>query len=161
MSIANETWQQARTIYRTVRMIQERMIRQHASAFKVSGTEPLCAELSFPQFNAVFMVRERDAVTIKELAEALQVSAPSASAMVDRLVDMGMLTREQSQVDRREVVVRVSERGLEHLAILEEQILDAIADLLKKLGAESAAQWTNIYQKISRVIESEQAVSKT
>lgn len=153
--MTDQTRNQAKGIFLTVRMIQERVIRQHAQKQRAEGE--VCAELSFPQFNAVMAVRDRGAVTIKELAEALQVSAPSASAMVDRLVEMGILTREQSQVDRREVVVSVSERGCASLSVLEEQILQAIESLLEKLGPEDARQWAAVYERIRSVIQAEQS----
>lgn len=145
--------EQARAIFSTVRMIQERCVRRHGA--KLRGEGDMCSDLSFPQFNAVMAVRERQALTMKELAESLQVSAPSASAMVDRLVEMGVLTREQSQVDRREVVIRVSERGLASLTALEEQVLQGLVDLLEKLGPAMASQWTEVYSRIRSVIESE------
>ena len=151
--------EQARTIFRTVRMLQERCVRRHGA--KLRGESEVCADLSFPQFNAVMAVRERDAVTMKELAESLQVSAPSASAMVDRLVELEVLTREQSQVDRREVVIRVSERGKMSLKALEEQVLQSLVDLLDKLGPDIAGQWTAVYSRIQDVILQEQTSDLT
>jgi len=150
-------WTQARTIFRAVRMLQERVVRQHACKRGQPG-EDLC-ELSFPQFNTLLVVREGKCLSIKELAELLQVSAPSASAMVERLVEMGMLTREQSQVDRREVVVNVSEQGLRSLESLEEQILQSIVELIHRIGPVHAQQWAEVYQRISEVLESDVAVN--
>ena len=41
--------------------------------------------------NLLMAVRERGTTTVRELAEAMHVSAPSISAMVDRLVDVGVV----------------------------------------------------------------------
>jgi len=59
-----------------------------AVAFPGQG-KAIFQELTSPQMTALMTVRERGQVTIKELAEGLGVSAPSASVMVDRLVEMG------------------------------------------------------------------------
>jgi DNA-binding MarR family transcriptional regulator len=97
-------------------------------------------------------VRERGQVTIKELAEALQVSAPSASAMVDRLVEMGALTREQNPNDRREVAVALSPQAQQVTAMMEEGLLGGIVDLIEKLGPEYAAMWCKVYDKIGKIL---------
>jgi DNA-binding MarR family transcriptional regulator len=100
-------------------------------------------------------IDERGELSIKELADVLHVTAPSASAMVDRLVEMGMLIREQSQHDRREVRVRLSESGGIHLQDMERQILDYIRALLIQLGPSCSAQWCDVYARIRDIIAAE------
>ncbi|MEN8200907.1 MAG: MarR family transcriptional regulator, partial [Thermodesulfobacteriota bacterium] len=68
-------------------------------------------ELSMAQVQVVMTVQACGGCTISRLAEQLQVSPPSASGMVDRLVEKGVLHRERSQEDRRKVVVRLSEQA--------------------------------------------------
>lgn len=62
----------------------------------------------------------RDSVTIGELAERLQIRHHSTVGLVDRLVGLGFVTREQSSEDRRQVLVRLTPAGeeiLERLSI--------------------------------------------
>jgi DNA-binding MarR family transcriptional regulator len=74
----------------------------------------------------------RDAVTVGELAERLQLRHHSAVELLDRLVDLKLVTREPSEIDRRQVHVRVTERG--------EQILDRLSatheEQLRRIGPE-------------------------
>ena len=129
-------------------MLQERLARQFDRIPKERAQADICTDLTFPQCNAMMVINERGVVTIKELSAALQVSSPSASTMVDRLVEMGMLLREQSKSDRREVAVRLSESGKRSVAFMEEQFLSSIQGLLYLLGPEFSQQWCDIYEHI-------------
>jgi DNA-binding MarR family transcriptional regulator len=94
--------------------------------------------------------------SLKELAHALDVSAPSASTMVDRLVEMRMLTRETSRVDRREVVVTLSAEGRSMAARMEEEILESLGEILQKLGTEYADLWCRVFAEIRTVLADEE-----
>ncbi len=59
----------------------------------------------------------RDKITITELAERMQIRHQSAVGLADRLMVQGLLVREQSLTDQRQVYVTLSSKGL---AILEQ-----------------------------------------
>lgn len=59
----------------------------------------------------------RDKITVTELAERMQIRHQSAVGLADRLMVQGLLVREQSLTDRRQVYVTLSSKGL---AILEQ-----------------------------------------
>lgn len=152
-----ETLEQARAILSTLRVLQLRITRTYGQKLRLAGENdtPLCAELTLPQLNATKAIHERGEVSIKELSEMLYVSAPSASAMVDRLVDLGVLVREQSQEDRREVRVRVSASGKRSIQLHEEELLESIMDLLEKLSPQDACKWHEVYRRLREVVEEE------
>src|SRR5258708_12872509 len=50
-------------------------------------------------------------MTVGALAEELAISAPSATGLVDRLVDRGLVERERASDDRRTVRVSLTESG--------------------------------------------------
>jgi len=149
---------QAREIYKTVQLLKAKLARRYA-ALREDVVHSAFHELTMPQCNVLTVVRERGAVTIKELAEALQVSPPSASAMVDRLVDLGMVIREQSQVDRREVLVRTSPHGEKAIAGFEEEMLSTLGEILHQVGPETAQLWCEVYQRIRLVLEGDDLVA--
>jgi DNA-binding MarR family transcriptional regulator len=55
-------------------------------------------------------------LTIGEMAQSLQIRHHSAVGLVDRLVEQGLVTRVPAVEDRRQVLVTLTERGLELLA---------------------------------------------
>lgn len=144
----------AREIYRTVRLLKAKLARRHAQ-MREQGVAAAFHELTMPQCNVLGVVREQGVVTVKELARALDVSPPSASAMVDRLVDMGMVLREQSQSDRREVQIRTSPEGREAIDAIETEMLGAIEEMLDQVGPDTAEQWCRVYARIREILEAE------
>lgn len=60
----------------------------------------------------------RDRVTVRELAERLQIRHHSAVGLVDRLAAQGLVERQPDTTDRRQVYVALTPRGLELLARL-------------------------------------------
>jgi DNA-binding MarR family transcriptional regulator len=68
-------------------------------------------DISLAQLHVVSTLAERGDMTVGSLAEALSISAPSASGIVDRLVERGMLMRVRSEDDRRTVRVSLAEAG--------------------------------------------------
>ena len=146
----------ARFIFDTLRAIRLRLIPRHLTAALDDNGAPEDApshELTMPQFNALVAVRDRGQVTIKELALAQGVSASSASTMVDRLVEMLMVTRRQSDADRREVVVRLTPEGEQAICALESVFLHGIGELLERLGPEYAEKWVDVYARIREILD--------
>lgn len=149
MSGSETTWNQAREISQTVELIQSRMMA-------VLSDDSMMPALTPRQFALVIRVRNKGGISIKDLADELGVTASSASTMVDRLVEGGILTREQNPADRREVIVRVSADFEQQIEPVERCVLRFLVDLLEKVGPECAKMWTSVYGRIRRILEDEQ-----
>lgn len=148
----------ARFIFETLRAIRLRLMPRHLAALThADATDEAPPQgLTVPQFNALVAVRDRGQVTIKELAMAQGVSAPSASTMVDRLLELGMVTRRQSEADRREVVVALTPEGEQAACRLEVVFLRGISELLDRMGPEYAAKWLDVYARIREILETDE-----
>jgi DNA-binding MarR family transcriptional regulator len=112
--------------------------------------------LSPPQVHMIMTIRQHKQVTIKQLAGALHVKAPAVSTMVERLVEQGILTREENPADRREVLVRVSPRDESQLQAMERRHLQFAMDLFDKIGIKDARAWANVCTRIQEVLAEEQ-----
>ena len=95
----------------------------HSAGVTSQQHQALLAIKGFPQ---------RDCVTVGELAERLQLRHHSAVGLVDRLVSEGLVARTPSSVDRRRVLVRLTEHGERLLGELSE----AHGRELKRIGPE-------------------------
>lgn len=89
----------------------------------------------------------RDAVTVGELAERLQLRHHSTVELLDRLMDLKLVAREPSATDRRQVQVQLTARGEQILAKLssahEEQLRrigPELRGLLERLGSGNPAE---------------------
>ena len=147
--------EQARFIMTTGKIIRDRVFRNISGHVGINGNGEGCGfgELSLPQIHAVNVTREGGKVTITELADMLGVSPPSASAMVDRLVEKGVFKREQSLEDRRKVVVSVSTKALEQFEVIEKNLLQSLIALVEGIGPETTRKWCEVLKRVREVQE--------
>jgi DNA-binding MarR family transcriptional regulator len=68
-------------------------------------------DISLAQIHVVSTLHERGPMTVGAVAEALDISAPSVTGIVDRMVERGMVERVRAEDDRRTVRVSLSESG--------------------------------------------------
>jgi DNA-binding MarR family transcriptional regulator len=73
----------------------------------------LMLELTFAQARALFMLAARKELTVSQLAKLLGVGKPTASILVQQLVERGLVTRTEGTSDRRQAVLRLSAQGQE------------------------------------------------
>ena len=148
----NETLEQARYIFSTGKMIRDRIFKTQTSHLAACGKSEALGDLSVPQFHAIMMVRTLGRASMTDLSDLLGVSPPSASAMVDRLVEKGILTREHSDEDRRKVVVSISPEAMKAIEGVEETILRSFVELVEKIGPETARKWCEVLERVKSVL---------
>jgi DNA-binding MarR family transcriptional regulator len=73
----------------------------------------LMLELTFAQARALFILAARKELTVSQLAKLLAVGNPTASILVQQLVERGLVTRTEHAIDRRQTIIRLSEKGAE------------------------------------------------
>jgi len=70
-------------------------------------------ELSMPQFRALSFVGRNEGAALTEVAAFLGLTLPTASKMIDGLVESGFVIRKSSPSDRRKLRLRLSQEGLQ------------------------------------------------
>ncbi len=73
----------------------------------------LMLELTFAQARALFMLAARKELTVSQLAKLLGVGNPTASILVQQLVERDLVTRTEHTADRRHTMIRLSQKGAE------------------------------------------------
>jgi DNA-binding MarR family transcriptional regulator len=73
----------------------------------------LMLELTFAQARALFMLSARKELTVSQLARLLGVGNPTASILVQQLVERDLVTRTEHTTDRRHTIIRLSQKGTE------------------------------------------------
>ena len=81
----------------------------------------------------------RDYITNGELAERLQIKHHSAVGLANRLESQGLIIREQGDIDRRTVYLRLTPRG---------------AELLKKLATAHHEELQAVAPQLTTILES-------
>jgi DNA-binding MarR family transcriptional regulator len=148
------TMDQARNIFTAGKVIHDQILNIQSRYLASANSGPF-KDLSVTQLHVIRVVRTHQALAMRELADLLGVSPPSASAMVDRLVDKGALIREHSTQDRRKVVVRISAKAIKHVEAVETAIMQLFVGLVEKIGPETAGQWCRVLERIKSVLSNE------
>jgi DNA-binding MarR family transcriptional regulator len=148
--------EQARYIFTTGRSIRDFVDRNIANQLAQIGDRSVCGELSVTQMHALMMIQKRGKVSISELAALMSVSAPSASTLVDRLVEKGALTREPSHSDRRRMDVRIAPAVEEDFSKVNSVLLGAFENLVEKIGPETTRLWCEVLRRVSHVLDQEE-----
>ena len=140
-----------------------RFIYQHANrlkAYLLRGTRPeriwcgMAKDPSLPQIRVLLTLHMVGACRLKTLAQHLDISGASASEMVDRLVEMNMLSREQDPNDRRQVIIDLTPDARKRADAHEKLTLAKLTQLMEKLGPRSTDAWINLARDIQAVLES-------
>lgn len=92
-------------------------------------------ELTMPQCRAVCFLAEGPA-RMSRIAEALEVSLPSATATIDRLVERGLVSRGEDPEDRRLVICELTGEGRRVISSLYDADLATTRVLLSSLTYE-------------------------
>ena len=122
--------------------------RMRARAGRVS-----LAGLSLPQYQLLEALRETDALTVGELAEAAGVAAPTATRMLDCLAREGHIERRHSETDRRAVLVSLTPGGREAVANAHERAEAFRRRVFDSLEPEQREQAAALLRRLSDVLE--------
>ncbi len=149
----NKDIDQAWHIFTNGRKIHEWVFQLENRYMARSGIGRTFGEFSFAQMRAIKFVKAKTQVSITQLADLLQVSTPSASTMVDRLVEKGVLVREQDPRDRRKVIVTISRDMVAITEQIEKEIFGSFVDLVAEVGPDIADDWCRVLDRIGEVLD--------
>lgn len=106
--------------------------------------------LSVPQFRTLMFLYRYPGSSLSSVAEHLGVTRPTASALTERLVQRGFVDRTEHPKERRQVVLKLTEVGFEHLQPIRERTRAKIAKMLVSL---SEAQQLRIVEGLTVLSE--------
>jgi DNA-binding MarR family transcriptional regulator len=86
------------------------------------------------QATLLWLVKSRPGLSLRELAQAEGISAPSLSAHVDRLETLGLIRRVRSSDDRRRVGLELTTEGRTTLRRVRARRTTWLADRLGRLS---------------------------
>ena len=85
------------------------------------------------RFLVMFELNMEPDRSLKELAQSLVISPSSLSVMINSMVEQGVVTRLTDPVDRRRVVLRLSEKGSDLFLAADDHLAEKFSEYLAKL----------------------------
>lgn len=90
--------------------------------------------LSVPQFRTLVLLEAAPGVALSRVAEHVGLTLPSASTLVDGLVQRALVTRQPHPADRRRLALALTARGRTVVAAARRQTQAYLADHLAALS---------------------------
>jgi DNA-binding MarR family transcriptional regulator len=94
-------------------------------------------EVTLTQYRSLVVLASRGPQSVAALAEALAVTPPTASRLLERLVRKGLVRRRADRHDRRQVRVALTETGRGLIDTVTQRRRDELADLLANISPDA------------------------
>ncbi len=107
--------------------------------------------LTISQLRVLFFIDFEGSTNFERLANALGVTRRNVSAIVDHLIEQGLVSREKHPDDRRLVLLKTTDRGEALIARLRESQMTRLSGILAQLSLKdlsAMAQHLSILAKV-------------
>jgi len=105
------------------------------------------------QATLLWLVKSRPGLSLRELAHAEGISAPSLSAHVDRLETLGLIRRVRSTDDRRRVGLELTPEGRATVRRVRARRTTWLADRLGRLSDEERERIERALPALATLLE--------
>ncbi len=95
-------------------------------------------KLSFPQFFLLAYLSSEEFLAMSDIANKMGHSTAAATGLVDRMEKLGFVERKQAADDRRKIMVRITDSGVEMVAKMRKEIAHNISHIMSEMDAEEA-----------------------
>ncbi len=133
---------------RLIRSIQERTER--VSALTLPDIANF--DLTMTQLKLVMLLHIRQQMRVRDIAELFGVTSATISGIVDRLVERGLLVRETDPEDRRAVICRLSEPGIELVHDFWDVQRERLDAFLTELSEKHLRAYDDLLEEITKIL---------
>lgn len=123
-------------------MVLQRCFMQRLSEHLVHG------QVSFPQYFLLAHVSSEGAMSMSQIADKMNHSTAAATGLVDRLENLGYLSRQPARDDRRKVFAEITPKGRDLVTQIREDIVKNLRAFIQMLSDEEQSAWLGIYEKL-------------
>ena len=120
-------------------LIEEMVLAyRHYWTALLESAEPVWSELDLTilQLKGMVLLEVRGELAVSSIAAALDIARPSASVLVEQLVQMGIAMRVEDEKDRRRSIICLTQRGKDLIARLHRGDEGFMAGLFARLGPD-------------------------
>ena len=116
--------------------------------------------LTIDQLKSLLFINFKEITNFKSLAAALGVTPPNVTGIIDRLVAQDMVIREVNPEDRRESLLKTTEKGKELVAGLQENHMYQASSILMQLSTDELDALFKGLSAVTRLFtESQKAIT--
>lgn len=108
----------------------------HDRAVGLVGPMPVPPDLTMQQVRVLGHIAKDPGISGHEIGDRLGVSAPTASGLIDRLVEKGLVSRVDDPDDRRVRRLHATETGLDVIRQMDSMFGRALGVVIERLSVE-------------------------
>lgn len=108
----------------------------HDEALTIAGPVPYPTELTMQQLRVLGIIAKDPGMAGNEVGHRLAVSAPTASGLIDRLVEKGLLSRSDDPADRRIRRLHLTDDGRDVMRQSDSLVERAMVKVIKMMTME-------------------------
>lgn len=116
--------------------------------------------LSIAQLKSLFFISNQRSTNLGKLAAALGVTPTNVTGIVDRLVKKGLVTRTESDQDRRILLLRATDDGEELVAKLRERRRGHMSEVLARMSVDELATLAQGFASLVKAVEVHEGENK-
>ena len=122
---------------------------KRASALVIEGLEPMLAEqgFTFTQWVVMMYLRDGLAPNAKDICVQLRHDSGAVTRVLDQLEARGLLRRERSLDDRREVKLRLTDAGFKMVESLIPLVVSKLNFVLRDFSSAEVSELTRLLTK--------------
>ncbi|NIQ98122.1 MAG: MarR family transcriptional regulator [Desulfuromonadales bacterium] len=109
-------------------------------------------DLSYNQYKTLLTIADREECSLGDLAGELGVAMSSASQMVNRLVERGLVSRELAADNRRQVVIGLSPAGRHFIEELQKELIRGYEGVLARLDEADQESLVQSLETMTRIL---------
>ncbi|GAB6926484.1 MarR family transcriptional regulator [Paenibacillus sp. JCM 10914] len=115
--------------------------------------EHLGEDLTNDQFQVVRLINSMTHCTSSLLAEQLAVGKSSITAIINRLVDAGIIQRTRDESDRRIVYLSLTDYGATIFESAHEQVREIISPYLQHFEDKDIEMFISMFEKLGHLMQ--------
>ena len=117
--------------------------------------EGLTPPLTFPNIRLLSILKTSEETTMTDIANHYGITLSGATGLVDRMVELKLVSRERRENDRRIVVIHITEKGREQLDRIKTNSIKLFDGCFSDLSNEEIDIYFKVLNKITSCILSD------
>lgn len=109
--------------------------------------------LTNDQFIILRLINSQELCTSTYLAEAVAVGKSSITAIINRLVDAGLIERTRDENDRRQVYLSLTEQGSQIYLTAEKRVQEVISPYLMHFEEKDIEMFIMMFEKLAFLMQ--------
>ena len=131
--------------FRTVLRLFERAIER-------LNQSNCCLGVNVPQCHTIMEIGLAKSLSIKELAQKMNLDKSTVSRQVEKLVQEGIVERTAAAEDRRRVNISLTPKGKDIYTTMNQSMNDAFKTVFQSIPEEELAVFIVVFSKIARLL---------